>query len=124
MIWFRKKHRTIRIDTEPCSVNYPYISQHGLNPFWCDYNGNHHYVGIMYAGKNKHGADELVYMAINAHWVEQIIELPMPPEDHTWYVTINTYEENSVIQDIIPVRGQLLIPPRTVMVMETYRIER
>lgn len=123
MIWFRKKHRTIRIDTEPCSVNYPFISQHGLNPFWCDYNGNHHYVGIMYAGRNKHGADELVYMAINAHWVEQIIELPMPPEDHTWYVTINTFEENSVVQDIVPVRGQLLIPPRTVMVMETYRIE-
>lgn len=121
MIWFRKMHRIIRIDTEKCSMNYPFISQHGLHPFWTDYQGNHHYVGIMFAGRNHLGKDELVYLAINAYWEEQTIELPMAPEDHTWYVAIDTYKEESVIQDLIPVHGPIRIMPRTVMVMETYR---
>ena len=121
MIWFRQRHRIIRINTESCSLNYPPISQHGLHPFWTDYHSNHHYVGVMYAGRNYHGNDELVYLAINAHWEEQTIELPMPPESHTWYVSIDTYKEDSVIQDIIPVHGPIKIMPRTVMVMETYK---
>jgi len=37
MIWFRQMHRIVRIDTEKCSMNYPHISQHGLHPFWTDY---------------------------------------------------------------------------------------
>ncbi len=121
MIWFRQMHRIVRIDTEKCSMNYPHISQHGLHPFWTDYQGNHHYVGIMYAGRNRNGKDELVYLAVNAHWQEQMIELPMAPENHTWYVTIDTYREESVIQELIPVHGQMKIMPRTVMVFETYR---
>jgi len=121
MIWFRQMHRIVRIDTEKCSMNYPHISQHGLHPFWTDYQGNHHYVGIMYAGRNRNGKDELVYLAVNAHWQEQMIELPMAPENHTWYVTIDTYREESVVQELVPVNGQIKIMPRTVMVMETYR---
>lgn len=121
MIWFRQHHRIIRIDTESCSLNYPPISQHGLHPFWTDYHSNHHYVGIMYAGRNHYGKDELVYLAINAHWEEQTIELPMAPENHTWYVSIDTYKEESMIQDVIPVHGPIRIMPRTVMVMETFR---
>ena len=121
MIWFRQMHRIVRIDTEKCSMNYPHISQHGLHPFWTDYQGNHHYVGIMYAGRNRNGKDELVYLAVNAHWQEQMIELPMAPENHTWYVAIDTYREESVVQELVPVNGQIKIMPRTVMVMETYR---
>lgn len=121
MIWFRQQHRTIRIDTEKCSLNYPSISQHGLHPFRTDYQSNHHYVGIMYAGRNRKGNDELVYLAINAHWEEQMIELPMAPQNHTWYVSIDTYKEESMIQELIPVHGPIKIMPRTVMVMQTYK---
>lgn len=121
MIWFRKMHRIIRIDTEECSLNYPYISQHGLHPFTCDYQGNHRFVGIMYAGKNRKGEDELVYLAINAFWESQTIELPMPPEGRSWYVAVDTYNEVSVIQDMIQVDGPIEIKDRTVMVMETYK---
>ena len=114
MIWFRQMHRIVRIDTEKCSMNYPHISQHGLHPFWTDYQSNHHYVGIMYAGRNRNGKDEMVYLAVNAHWQEQMIELPMPPENHTWYVAIDTYREESVVQELIPVRKSLLKKcPRT-----------
>ena len=50
-----------------------------------------------------------------------MIELPMPPENHTWYVAIDTYREDSVVQELIPVHGQMKIMPRSVMVFETYR---
>lgn len=122
MIWFRKMHRIVRVDTEMCSLNYPFISHHGLQPFWPDYNSNHHYVGIMYAGRNRNGEDELVYVAINAFWNPQTFTLPQAPEGRRFYVVIDTYKEQSVVQDIIPVLGPITIMPRTVMVMETYPI--
>lgn len=122
MIWYRKHHRIIRVDTEMCSLNYPPISHHGLQPFWPDYNSNKHYVGIMYAGRNRRGDDELVYMAINAFWEPQTVTLPQTPEGKRFYVAIDTNREQSVLQDVIPVQGQVTVMPRSVMVFETYPI--
>lgn len=122
MIWYRKMHRIIRIDTERCSLNYPFISQHGLHPFWCDYQSNHHYIGILYAGQNRNGEDELLYLAINSFWEEQTISLPMAPEGRSFYVAIDTYREDSIVQDRIKVDGPIRIMPRTVMVMETFKL--
>ncbi len=122
MIWFRKVHRILRINTESCSMNYPMVSQHGLHPFWCDYQSNHHYVGIMFAGKNHRGDDELVYLALNAYWEPQTIELPAPPQGYGWFVAVDTYKEDSIMQERLSVNGPTQIMERTAMVMETYRI--
>ena len=120
MIWYRKHHRIIRIDTEQCSLGYPHISQHGLQPFNPEYGRNTHYVGIMYAGRNRKGEDELVYMAINAFWEPQTITLPAAPEGRRFYMVIDTYREQSVVQDIVPVDGNFTVMPRSVAVFETY----
>ncbi len=122
MIWYRKQHRVIRIDTEKCSMNYPCISQHGLQPFWADYNGGHHYVGIMYAGKNKAGKDELVYVAINSYWHEQTVTLPAAPDGMHFYLMIDTYREMSIVQDKVELGGSFTIPPRTVYVLEAFPV--
>jgi len=120
MIWFRKKHRIVRMDTEKCSLNYPFISQHGLHPFWCDYQSNRHYVGIMYAGKSRKGNDKLVYLAINAYWEEQRVEVPRTPEGISWYVAVDTYDEESVMQRPVRIDDYITVRPRTVVVLETY----
>ncbi len=120
MIWYRKNHRIIRADTEKCSLGYDFITQHGLQPFNPDYNANRHYVGIMYAGRNRKGEDELVYLAINAFWEPQTITLPKAPEGRRFYMVIDTYREDSVVQDVIPVDGCYTIMPRSVAVFETY----
>lgn len=123
MIWYRMHHRVIRLDTEPCSMNYPCISQHGLNPFWTDYGSNHHYVGIMYAGKHHvTGIDEIIYLAINAYWEPQTVVLPQAPAGCKFYLMIDTMREESVVQDMVPVNGSIQIGPRSVMVMETFPI--
>ena len=123
LIWYRKQHRVIRIDTERCSVGYPCISQHGLQPFWTNYNGHHRFVGVMYAGKKKSGSDELVYLAINAFWEGQTVTLPQPPEGEKWYVMIDTFREDSVVQDRVEVNGSIWVNPRSVMVFETFKLE-
>ncbi len=123
MIWYRKQHRVIRVDTERCSMGYPCISQHGLQPFWTNYSGNHHYVGIMYAGHKKNGADELVYLGINAFWEPQYVTLPAPPQGAKWYVMIDTFREDSVVQDKVEVNGGIMINPRSVMVFETFVLD-
>ncbi|MCR5798868.1 MAG: glycogen debranching protein GlgX [Lachnospiraceae bacterium] len=120
MIWFRKNHGIVRKDTEKCSLGYPFISHHGLQPFNPDYNANRHYVGILYAGRNHKGEDELVYMAINAFWEPQTITLPKAPEGRRFYMVIDTYREESVVQDIVPVDGSFTLMPRSVVVFETY----
>lgn len=122
MIWYRKQHRVIRIDTERCSMGYPCISQHGLNPFWTNFNGHHRFVGVMYAGKSKNGNDEVVYLAINAYWECQTVTLPQPPEGSKWYVMIDTFREESVVQDRVEVNGSIMINPRSVMVFETFKL--
>ena len=120
LIWYRKHHRVIRVDTKRCSVGYPCMSQHGLQPFWTNYNGHHRYVGVMYAGSKENGKDELVYMGINAHWEWQTVTLPAPPEGCKWYVMIDTNRYDSVVQDRIEVNGTLTFAPRSVMVLESF----
>lgn len=120
MIWYRKHHRIIRIDTEKCSIGYQPISHHGLHPFNPEYNANRHYIGIMYAGKNRRGDDELVYLAVNSFWEPQTITLPKAPEGKRFYMVIDTYREDSVVQDVIPVDGPFTIMPRSVAVFETF----
>ena len=124
LIWYRKRHRVIRVDTERCSVGYPCMSQHGLTPFWANFHGHHHYIGVMYAGVHKNGKDELVYMGINAYWEHQTVTLPAPPEGCKWYVMIDTNRVDSVVMDMVEVSGNVIsIPPRTVMVFESMLIE-
>ncbi len=123
MIWYRKNHRVVRIDTPRCSVGYPCMSRHGLQPFWTNYSAGHRFVGVMYAGINDNGVDELVYMGINSFWEGQTITLPEPPAGSRWYVMIDTYRRDSVVQDRIEVSGTVYINPRTVMVFETFRLD-
>lgn len=123
MIWYRKQHRVIRVDTERCSAGYPCISQHGLQPFWTNYSGHHRFVGVMYAGRKKNGGDELVYIGINSYWEGQSVVLPAPPAGSKWYVMIDTYRRDSVVMDMIEVGASVYVNPRSVMVFETFALE-
>lgn len=123
MIWYRKQHRVIRVDTERCSAGYPCISQHGLQPFWTNYSGHHRFVGVMYAGRKKSGGDELVYIGINSYWEGQSVVLPAPPAGSKWYVMIDTYRRDSVVMDKIEVGASVYVNPRSVMVFETFALE-
>jgi glycogen operon protein len=120
MIDFRKKHDIIRHDTLPCSLGFPMMSIHNStawNSSFADYTRT---IGIMFAGKNSCGDDDIVFLAINAHWENQSVELPHLPSGLYWYVELNTnfiYSAETDYNSFTPKNGDFVtLYPRSVVV--------
>ena len=108
MIAFRKKHIAIRRECEPCSLQFPTMSVHGVNPWNTDFNDDSHYVGVMFAGRNPNGrGDDIVYVAFNTYWEDLEIRLPELSRESglQWVIAIDTFEEDSLI------KGKKIAPP-------------
>lgn len=117
MIHFRKKHISVRKNTERCSLGWPERSAHGARPWEPDYGEDSHYIGVMFAGRSKDGKrDDIVYAAINTYWEEVNISLPELPQGINWYTAVDTWEENSVIKGLGPVKGTVCMHPRSVKI--------
>lgn len=117
MIHFRKKHISVRKNTEHCSLGWPERSAHGARPWEPDYGEDSHYIGVMFAGRSKDGKrDDIVYAAINTYWEEVNISLPELPQGINWYTAVDTWEENSVIKGLGPVKGTVCMHPRSVKI--------
>jgi glycogen operon protein len=120
MIDFRKKHDIIRHDTLPCSLGFPMMSIHNStawNSSFADYTRT---IGIMFAGKNSCGDDDIVFLAINAYWESQSVELPHLPSGLYWYVELNTnfiYSAETDYNSFTPKDGDFItLYPRSVVV--------
>lgn len=96
MIAFRKAHPAIRMVTEPCSCGFPDVSFHNGVPWDQDFNYESRLVGVMFAGKKDNGEDDIVYIAINAFWETNAIELPRLPDTLRWIEAINTGGEDLI----------------------------
>jgi len=93
MTSFRKKHPAITRKLEPCSCGFPDVSFHGQRAWQLDENYDDRTVGVMFAGRSVD--DDVVYIAVNAHWEEGIMHLPQLPDDLCWRVEIDTSHEDS-----------------------------
>ena len=122
MIAFRKEHLVIRRATEPCSCGFPDISFH------CEraWNGNFYHdcrvMGVMFAGKNDDGEDDIVFIAINTFWEERHFDLPRLPENMRWAIVADTSgghgdADNADNADSAPAIGSVLLRPRSVVVL-------
>ena len=119
MIHFRNKHRVLRSPSEGCSLGFPELSAHGVEPWKPDYSDSSHYVGVMFAGRKKNGkGDDVVYVAVNTYWEELSFGLPEIPHNSQleWFCAVDTFREESVIKGKGAVRGRVKIAPRSVMV--------
>ncbi|MDR0272896.1 MAG: glycogen debranching enzyme, partial [Clostridiales bacterium] len=94
MIALRKKHDVLRKKTAPCSCGFPDISFHGSEPFRPDYSPDSSFLGTMFAGVDKNGADDIVLVLINAHWEPRNVELPVLPENLRWQAVVDTGAKN------------------------------
>lgn len=91
MIALRKKHPAMRgaIGTPMCGV--PAVSVHGGTPWYLEDGPETRVIGVMFAGENKNnGEDDVIYIAINAHWETHLMTLPMLPEGWVWEMIVNT----------------------------------
>lgn len=91
MIRFRKAHPVLRGKTPQAHCGFPELSVHGSSPYDERLNAGGHYVGVMFAGRNKE-QDEILYLAVHTHWEPFSISLPPLPEEMVWRVAISTDE--------------------------------
>ena len=122
MIRFRKEHTIIRTNTEPCSFSFPSISTHGRKAWEADYRVDNHLVCVMFAGKKaKSKQDDIVYLAVNTYWERLTIELPKLPSDFMWNLEIDTFREESVVDDECVLDNVIQIEPRSVKIFTANR---
>ena len=119
LIHFRKKHIILRKHCGPSAIGFPEMSAHGTNPWNSHFNGDDHYVGVMFAGKkpNRNG-DDIVYIAMNTYWEDITFRLPeLPPRSSMeWFCAIDTAEDNPIIKGRGAVHGDIKITARSIKV--------
>lgn len=119
MIAFRKEHAVIRKDMQMCSMRFPSMSLHGVQPWNSSYDWDTHVIGVMFAGRTPDGKkDDVVYLAINTFWENQTIQLPEIPVDRSWQVVVDTRYETGMIEQPYPVwNNQTELFPRSVQIL-------
>ncbi|MBR1441687.1 MAG: glycogen debranching enzyme, partial [Lachnospiraceae bacterium] len=113
-IAFRKAHPAIRKKLGQCGFGFPQTSFHGVEPWQDQFQSYDHYLGVMFAGKELHGEDDIVYVAVNSYWEDLQIRLPELPEGHVWRVALDT--EKEPMKDGTMVGCCFTIKARSVMV--------
>ncbi len=119
MIAFRKEHAVIRKDMQMCSMRFPSMSLHGMQPWNSSYDWDTHVIGVMFAGRTPDGKkDDVVYLAINTFWENQTIQLPEIPVDRSWKVVVDTRYETGMVEQHYPVwNNQTELFPRSVQIL-------
>lgn len=85
MIAFRMEHPAIRKDLEPSYIGFPSMSIHNLVPWENEHMENSYAVCVLFAGYDEdEGREDLVYIAVNAHWYAADLTLPDLPEGYVW----------------------------------------
>jgi len=124
----RKEHSVFRRRT-PFRFNdynvsgYPDISFHGKDAYKPDFSGYSHSFGVLfnenYAEENP--ADNLIYLAINMHWHNQMLGLPAPPQGKQWVILADTFEDEPFYP--VPKRAEdqrhIGVRGRSVMILTT-----
>ncbi len=119
MIAFRKEHEIIRRRTQGCSMNFPEISMHGKNPWNSDYQWDTHVIGIMYAGRNEAlKKNDIIYLAINAHWEAESVQLPQLTGSQRWRVEVDTWLESGRPKEAVYANEcRIHMQPRSVQIL-------
>ncbi|MCI9437558.1 MAG: glycogen debranching enzyme [Lachnospiraceae bacterium] len=122
MIDYRFKHPVIRKMLPDAVCGMDPLLTHGIN-------AEEHYIpedakmlGVSFAGYNSEiGSDDLVYIAVNAHWEDVRITVPVLECPYAWYLSVNTWgDENGrfVYREGEEVRidSEFIMHPRSVAV--------
>ncbi len=125
MIDFRNNHVVIRKDTSPAVCGFPYMSLHGVEPWVEGYSQEDRVIGVMFAGRDSTDTkDDIVFVAVNAHWEPHGLSLPILPPNLSWKIAVNTAEEDTkasikraIAGELVHVPGRIELLPRSVCVM-------
>ena len=91
MLAFRMAHPAIRKDLEPSYIGFPSMSIHGLTPWEPEAPENAYVSCVLFSGYDEeNNLEDLVYVAVNAHWNAAEMSLPDLPEGYCWRIAVNT----------------------------------
>lgn len=91
MIAFRHKHPVIRKRLPNAVCGLDPIHAHDVRAEITDLPENTRTFGMSFAGYDREmGRDDLVYIAVNTHWVDVTITLPDLHRTGSWYLSVNT----------------------------------
>ncbi|MBR5970475.1 MAG: glycogen debranching protein GlgX [Lachnospiraceae bacterium] len=119
VIAFRKKHPAIRRNLKPAVCGYPFMSVHGADGNMLHITGEARFIAVRFAGyRSRTGQDDIVYLAINAHWEKAEISLPAVKGSGIWQLIIDTGAEDGMYfrRSGRPVTGRYMMQPRSVCV--------
>lgn len=123
MIDFRKAHAVVRRPTAPAACGMPDVSFHTENPWDSNYGDDTRIIGVMFAGADSNGKDDVVYIGINAFWEQRSIHLPQLPQGHAWRLAVHTGAEDPAgcipreVEPLPRVTDAVDMPPRSVVVL-------
>ncbi len=92
MIAFRKNHPVISPQASKRSMRYGSIHTHNINARDVTIPRDAHTFAVSFAGYDKSkGADDLIYIVINAYWEDVTVTLPELARPGAWYLCVNTF---------------------------------
>lgn len=125
MIAFRKKHPAIRRDLEPSYIGFPSMSIHGLTPWEPGALESSFVSCVLFAGYDDAACQEdLVYVAVNSHWLPAQMTVPDLPDGYLWKIAVNTGDpvRQTFSENQMPVASKhLLLGERSVIVLTGVR---
>lgn len=92
-------------------LEYPYLSFHGEDAWKLEWNAsNEEAGGILYYSDYTY-----LYIAVNMHWEEKKLALPLLPGKHKWEVVIDTSGETT--GTVIGEEKSMQVPSRTIRIL-------
>ncbi len=124
MIGLRRSHEILRKNTELCQAGFPPVSLHSTRPWEGDYTDETKTIGIMYAGRDQEGHDDILYLGINAYWEMVEIWLPVLREGFCWTALADTSRgEQAVIRErVLLDQRRYVMHPRSVCVFQAVTV--
>ncbi len=123
LIGFRKDHPVLKASKFNFSNNgtgYPELSFHGVKPWEFDESSPTLTFAYMYAEDHKKyntKKDCFIYVALNAHWEEHTLELPVIPEKCDWHLEFESYGTAEETGKKLSCKNSITLKPRSCAVL-------
>lgn len=117
MIRFRKEHPVLRKPTRPAACGFADISYHHGRAWNADCGNNARLIGLLYAGQDDAGVDDLVFVGVNTYWEKLGTSFPDAPSGKRWMLVADTSREETLPINEPVAAGRYDLAPRSVIVL-------
>jgi len=123
LIRLRQSHPALRNGTQPSRCGLPAFSKHGIRAWYLDPAPDNRTVAVLFTGVDAvQDRDDIVYIAINAHWESVTVQVPRLPGRLRWYQAVDTGlpPGEDIVEDPAQMKtigSMLTLMPRSVVVL-------